>query len=1061
MTESSEGYSLSSSKKVLPDIPLHLLLKILDLCPLIPEMAIRALKQTGSRNIEAALDFISKMGYLDPRTERIVRVIKQTSPGKNIGSHPLDRRPSFEGSNDSLSTYHQMGNPMYDLADTGAANAPNMNFLVAAGQAITVNTPGQRCSPLGPHSAIGGQNPPSNAMFPSTTCDIKHQQIPFSAKGETGQSVQMINYTLSNHSGQPIALQSPQVSSNPHYLRQHLMAQGENNVPLGYAVQRSSSFQNKLQQEGNYGTLHNKSPVTQGIPGQTFQQPPTVLYLPQSHHRQQSPTSPQIQMLSSLTSSFGNEFSELAPNMITPSRNSLNMDIFDINPSQVQHWQVPSLSRRDSLQNTGLETLPRPASHLRPDSQIPNRTNSFNNQIQTSPSVRQIQTSKTESSLNTTNTITAVTSTPILQPVKSIRVPRPEPQTAVAPSHPAWLQNQGTDSNDTMEQKSLARAGAAAYVLEPDDYSMKEIRCLPPPYPKHLLLQNNAEQFDANSVSMDVEQCISGVHSLTCNKTEDSNNEKSEKCSKPNKPEKTGKDKKRIQTSPVPFRKNKGEEKRESRIKSYSPFAFKFFMEQHVENIMKTYQQKLNRRLQLEQEMSKAGLSEAEQEQMRKMLNQKESNYNRLKRAKMDKSLFVKVKTLGVGAFGEVCLAQKVDTNALYAMKTLRKKDVLSRNQVAHVKAERDILAEADNEWVVKLYYSFQDKENLYFVMDYIPGGDMMSLLIRMGVFPESLARFYIAELTLAIESVHKMGFIHRDIKPDNILIDLDGHIKLTDFGLCTGFRWTHDSKYYQKGSHMRQDSMEPSDLWGDLSDCKCGDRLKTLEQRAARQHQRCLAHSLVGTPNYIAPEVLLRKGYTQLCDWWSVGVILFEMLVGQPPFLAPTPAETQIKVINWESTLYIPPQVKLSSEATDLIIKLCCGASDRLGGNGTDEIKGHPFFISIDFSEDIRRQPAPYVPKISHPMDTSNFDPIEEENSWNDSSNSTKTSDTLTSHVSGNKHPEHAFYEFTFRRFFDDNGYPFRYPKPLDNGEPKENQTEMSQRNSVDHGESYQPVYV
>lgn len=207
---------------------------------------------------------------------------------------------------------------------------------------------------------------------------------------------------------------------------------------------------------------------------------------------------------------------------------------------------------------------------------------------------------------------------------------------------------------------------------------------------------------------------------------------------------------------------------------------------------------------------------------------------------------------------------------------------------MAHVKAERDILAEADNEWVVRLYYSFQDRESLYFVMDYIPGGDMMSLLIRMGVFPEILACFYVAELTLAIESVHKMGFIHRDIKPDNILIDLDGHIKLTDFGLCTGFRWTHNSKYYQKGevfhsrlfgrllcilftiisgplvspgSHVRQDSMEPSDFWDDVSNCRCGDRLMTLEQRANRQHQRCLAHSLVGTPNYIAPEVLLRKG--------------------------------------------------------------------------------------------------------------------------------------------------------------------------------------------------------
>jgi serine/threonine protein kinase len=122
---------------------------------------------------------------------------------------------------------------------------------------------------------------------------------------------------------------------------------------------------------------------------------------------------------------------------------------------------------------------------------------------------------------------------------------------------------------------------------------------------------------------------------------------------------------------------------------------------------------------------------------------------------------------------------------------------------VAHVKAERDILAEADNEWVVKLYYSFQDHSNLYFVMDYVPGGDLMGLLIRLEILDEPLARFYVAELVQAIESVHRMGFIHRDIKPDNILIDRNGHIKLTDFGLCTGFRWTHNSKYYQpKGRH-------------------------------------------------------------------------------------------------------------------------------------------------------------------------------------------------------------------------------------------------------------------
>lgn len=415
------------------------------------------------------------------------------------------------------------------------------------------------------------------------------------------------------------------------------------------------------------------------------------------------------------------------------------------------------------------------------------------------------------------------------------------------------------------------------------------------------------------------------------------------------------------------------------------------------------------------------------------MLCQKESNYIRLKRAKMDKSMFEKIKTLGIGAFGEVCLARKVDTGALYAMKTLRKKDVLLRNQVAHVKAERDILAEADNEWVVRLYYSFQDKDNLYFVMDYIPGGDMMSLLIRMGIFQEDLAQFYIAELTCAVESVHKMGFIHRDIKPDNILIDRDGHIKLTDFGLCTGFRWTHDSKYYQSGDHVRQDSMDFSKEWEDSANCRCGDRLKPLERRAARQHQRCLAHSLVGTPNYIAPEVLLRTGYTQLCDWWSVGVILYEMVVGQPPFLATAPLETQMKVINWQTALHIPLQAKLSPEATDLILKLCRGPEDRLGKNGADEIKAHPFFKSIDFSTDLRQQHhAPYIPKITHCTDTSNFDPVDPDKLWSDDADGNHN-DTLNRWFKNGKHPEHAFYEFTFRRFFDDNGHPYSCPKPIE----------------------------
>lgn len=1012
------------------------------------EMAIKALKQTSSRSIEAALEYISKMGYLDPRNEQIVRVIKQTSSGKSIMPNNVSRRPSFEGSSESFPSYHQISNPAYEGTGFGAEAAnvlsevprPYMDYLLSASQSATMNPPVQRPPGIVPHNTPGS-----------------HPQKTYPANIDSP----VINYPVPSHNSQALQLQGTHGSNSPHYSRQPMMVQGE---ALGYGIQRSQSFQNKLQQDGGYPSLPNKGTVVQNNSGHGFQQAPAGLYLTHSHHKQPIPSSHPMHVITR-GPAFTSEFSDSPPQgLLTPSRNSLNMDLYDMNSPQVQQWQATSSSssRRDSLQNPSLESSPRQHVPFRPDACVPSRTNSFNNHQQQMPvvSMRQTPPGKADASITSPNTITAVTSAHILQPVKSTRVMRPEPQTAVGPAHPGWLpaQSSAVDNLGMIEQHPIPVGGSNAYQLDVE-YSNQELRCPPPPYPKHLLLPSSSEQFDINCLRTGIEQTLRGMPNSAGNKVEESG-ERNEKI-KTAKVEKTGKDKKQIQTSPVPVRKNgKDEEKRESRIKSYSPFAFKFYMEQHVENVIKTYQQKMNRRLQLEQEMAKAGLCEAEQEQMRKILYQKESNYNRLKRAKMDKSMFVKIKTLGIGAFGEVCLACKVDTHALYAMKTLRKKDVLNRNQVAHVKAERDILAEADNEWVVKLYYSFQDKENLYFVMDYIPGGDMMSLLIRMEVFPENLARFYIAELTLAIESVHKMGFIHRDIKPDNILIDLDGHIKLTDFGLCTGFRWTHNSKYYQKGSHIRQDSMEPSDLWDDVSNCRCGDRLKTLEQRAKKQHQRCLAHSLVGTPNYIAPEVLLRKGYTQLCDWWSVGVILFEMLVGQPPFLAPSPTETQLKVINWENTLHIPSQIKLSSEATDFITKLCCSAEERLGRNGADDIKAHPFFDSIDFSTDIRRQPAPYIPKISHPMDTSNFDPVEEDASWDDTSeDNSRAWDPQTS--SGGKHTEHAFYEFTFRRFFDDNGYPFRYPKPSGLEVNQSDNSDVESKDGLDQTGACQPVYV
>ncbi|KAI3389033.1 hypothetical protein SNEBB_009828 [Seison nebaliae] len=449
-------------------------------------------------------------------------------------------------------------------------------------------------------------------------------------------------------------------------------------------------------------------------------------------------------------------------------------------------------------------------------------------------------------------------------------------------------------------------------------------------------------------------------------------------------------------------------------VQKCSSQAYRFYIEQHVENLLKWQVERMMRRTQLEKEMERSALPEHYCEQLRDLLRQRETNYIRMRRQRLNPSMFEQIKILGIGAFGEVALVRKIDTKHLYAMKTLRKTEVLQRNQVAHVKAERDILAEADNDWVVKLYYSFQDVDRLYLVMDYIAGGDLMALLIKKGVFSEQLSRFFAAELVAAIESVHKLDFIHRDVKPDNVLIDCAGHIKLTDFGLCTGFRWTHNSKYYQSTNH--QNGIEhPNEMDDDHLFNENDLPLKPLERRYRNERMRRCANSLVGTPNYIAPEVLQRQGYTSSCDWWSIGVILYEMLVGQPPFWSSSPAETQHKVIHWKDFLRIPRQANLHPDSSDLILSLLTDTNHRLGGKSVKEIKQHPFFSKhppYDFRTPLRQLAAPYIPFIANELDTSNFDPVDDDRAR------IPTEDIDKWKLEN--HPEHAFYEFTFRRFFD-----------------------------------------
>ncbi|CAJ0924093.1 12749_t:CDS:2, partial [Entrophospora sp. SA101] len=236
-------------------------------------------------------------------------------------------------------------------------------------------------------------------------------------------------------------------------------------------------------------------------------------------------------------------------------------------------------------------------------------------------------------------------------------------------------------------------------------------------------------------------------------------------------------------------------------------------------------------------------------------LGTKESQFLRLRRTRIGLEDFLTIKVIGKGAFGEVRLVQKADTGKIYAMKTLRKTDMFKKDQLAHVRAERDILAEADSLWVVQLYFSFQDTSYLYLIMEFLPGGDLMTMLMKYDTFTEHVTRFYIAECVLAIDAIHKL-----DIKPDNILIDKDGHIKLSDFGLSTGFHRTHDSAYYQRlleGSHNtighRSLNSEPN-INLTLSN---KDRIATW-----KRNRRALAYSTVGTPDYIAPEIFLQQGY-------------------------------------------------------------------------------------------------------------------------------------------------------------------------------------------------------
>lgn len=302
------------------------------------------------------------------------------------------------------------------------------------------------------------------------------------------------------------------------------------------------------------------------------------------------------------------------------------------------------------------------------------------------------------------------------------------------------------------------------------------------------------------------------------------------------------------------------------------------------------------------------------------------------------------IKLISNGAYGAVYLVKNKQTRQRFAMKKINKNNLILRNQVEQVFAERDILCFTDNPFVVSMYCSFETRKHLCLVMEYVEGGDCATLLKALGPLPNDIARFYFAETILAVEYLHSYGIVHRDLKPDNLLITALGHIKLTDFGLSKMGLMSLATNLYE--GYIDAETRQFSDK------------------------------QVYGTPEYIAPEVILRQGYGKPVDWWAMGVILYEFLIGCVPFFGETPEELFAHTVNddieWptEDDEQAPPE-----DAKALITALLQqNPRDRLGITGAQELKEHPYFKDVDWNS-LLRQKAQFVPQLSSDDDTSYFD--------------------------------------------------------------------------------------
>ncbi|XP_026130542.1 microtubule-associated serine/threonine-protein kinase 3-like isoform X1 [Carassius auratus] len=311
-------------------------------------------------------------------------------------------------------------------------------------------------------------------------------------------------------------------------------------------------------------------------------------------------------------------------------------------------------------------------------------------------------------------------------------------------------------------------------------------------------------------------------------------------------------------------------------------------------------------------------------------------------RRKPQESDFETIKLISNGAYGAVYLVRHKETRQRFAMKKINRQNLILRNQIQQVFVERDILTFAENPFVVSMFCSFETRRHLCMVMEYVEGGDCATLLKNMGPLPVEMTRMYFAETVLALEYLHSYGIVHRDLKPDNLLITSMGHIKLTDFGLSKIGLMNMTTNLYE--GHIEKDTREFIDK------------------------QVC------GTPEYIAPEVILRQGYGKPVDWWAMGVILYEFLVGCVPFFGDTPEELFGQVVS-DEIIWPDGDDALPVDAQDLITRLLNqNPQERLGRGGAPEVKQHMFFSGLDWNG-LLRQKAEFIPQLEAEDDTSYFD--------------------------------------------------------------------------------------